>query len=59
MLKNCQTPEQFLRQWRDKLHSGCRQRNKEDWQEYCLKEFRGKDGCKQCTIAYLNEEYKE
>lgn len=58
MLMNCQTPEQFLRQWKDALHCGCRQKTKEDWKTYCLSDnYRGQEGCKRCTIDFLNSEY--
>lgn len=59
MLKKCETPEQFLRQWTNVLHCCCKQTSKEIWQKWCLsEEYRGEDGCQKCKVKYLNEEYE-
>lgn len=57
MLMKCKSPEHFVNLYHNILKLGCRQKTKEDWKKYCLDTYRGYEGCKKCTLDYLNSEF--
>lgn len=58
-LKEASNGAEFRRMYKF-FNLGCRQVNKEVWQNHCLKpEYRGHGGCEKCIAEFWDMEYIE